>query len=303
MNPQFLMDGLIAGSMIGLGAIGVTLTYSILRFANFGHGELLSWGAYLALAVSGGLGLLSTGFTRPIGPFSFGWSLPLAAIFAILLTGLLALAVDAVLFGRPRARGSAVIILVMASFGASLALRSLLEFFFTSKPAYFTKALQIAMPLGAGLRATPDQLLSLGIALLAVLAVHILMTRTDVGRSMRAVSENPALAGIAGVDVRRVIRVVWMLGAGLACLAGVMTGLLVQIRPYLGHDLLLPLFAAAILGGIGSVPGAMLAGLIVGLSEAAAVQLVGAEWRAAVSFVILVSVLLVRPRGLFGRPA
>jgi branched-chain amino acid transport system permease protein len=82
-----------------------------------------------------------------------------------------------------------------------------------------------------------------------------------------------------------------------------MTGLLVQIRPYLGHDLLLPLFAAAILGGIGSVPGAMLAGLIVGLSEAAAVQLVGAEWRAAVSFVILVLVLLVRPRGLFGRAA
>ncbi|MCD7108061.1 branched-chain amino acid ABC transporter permease [Rhizobium sp. DKSPLA3] len=303
MNPQFLMDGLIAGAMIGLGAIGVTLTYSILRFANFGHGELLSWGAYLALAVSGGLGFVSASLTRPIGPFSFGWSLPLAAVVAILLTGLLALAVDAVLFGRLRARGSAVIILVMASFGASLALRSLLEFLFTSKPAYFTKALQIAMPVGAGLRATPDQLLSLGVGLLAVLAVHLLMTRTDIGRSMRAVSENPALAGIAGVDVRRVIRVVWMLGAGLACLAGIMTGLLVQIRPYLGHDLLLPLFAAAILGGIGSVPGAMLAGLIVGLSEAAAVQLVGAEWRAAVSFVILVAVLLIRPRGLFGRSA
>ncbi|TCM53080.1 amino acid/amide ABC transporter membrane protein 1 (HAAT family) [Rhizobium sp. PP-F2F-G48] len=303
MNPQFLMDGLIAGAMIGLGAIGVTLTYSILRFANFGHGELLSWGAYLALAVSGGLGLLSTSLTRPIGPFSFGWSLPLAALLAILLTGVLALAVDAVLFGRLRARGSAVIILVMASFGASLALRSLLEFLFTSKPAYFTKALQIAMPLGGGMRATPDQLLSLGVSLLAVLAVHLLMTRTDVGRSMRAVSENPALAGIAGVDVRRVIRVVWMLGAGLACLAGIMTGLLVQVRPYLGHDLLLPLFAAAILGGIGSVPGAMLAGLIVGLSEAAAVQLVGAEWRAAVSFLILVAVLLFRPRGLFGRSA
>jgi branched-chain amino acid transport system permease protein len=303
MNPQFLMDGLIAGAMIGLGAIGVTLTYSILRFANFGHGELLSWGAYLALAVSGGLGLVSTGLTRPLGPFSFGWSLPLSAILAIILTGVLALAVDAVLFGRLRARGSAVIILVMASFGASLSLRSLLEFLFTSKPAYFSKALQIARPLGFGIRATPDQMLSLGVALSAVLAVHLLMTRTDIGRAMRAVSEDPALAGLAGVDVRRVIRVVWILGAGLACLAGIMTGLLVQIRPYLGHDLLLPLFAAAILGGIGSVPGAMLAGLIVGLSEAAAVQLVGAEWRAAVSFVILVAVLLLRPRGLFGRPA
>ncbi len=303
MNPQFVMDGLIAGAMIGLGAIGVTLTYSILRFANFAHGELLSWGAYLAMAISGALGLLSTGLLKPIGPFSFGWSLPLAAVLAILLTGLLALAVDALLFGQLRKRGSAVIILVMASFGASLALRSLLEFIFTSKPAYYTKALQIAVQLGGGLRATPDQLLSLGVTLVAVIVIHLMMTRTGIGRSMRAVSENPALSGIAGIDVRKVIMVVWFLGAALACIAGIMTGLLVQIRPYLGHDLLLPLFAAAILGGIGSVPGAMLAGLIVGLSEAAAVELVGAEWRAAVSFVILVVVLLVRPRGLFGRAA
>lgn len=303
MNPQFIMDGLVAGALIGLGAIGVTLTYSILRFANFAHGEFLSWGAYLALALSGGLGFLSTSLTRPIAPFSFGWSLPLALLLAILLTGLLALALDAVLFARLRSRGSAVIILVMASFGASLALRSLLEFLFTSKPAYYTKALQIAVRFGGGLRATPDQLLSIGVTLVIVIAVHLLITRTQIGRSMRAVSENAALASIAGIDVRRVVRFVWFIGAALACVAGVMTGLLVQIRPYLGHDLLLPLFAAAILGGIGSIPGAMLAGLIVGVSEAAAVQLVGAEWRAAVSFVILVFVLLLRPRGLFGRPA
>ena len=303
MNPQFLMDGLIAGAMIGLGAIGVTLTYSILRFANFAHGEFLSWGAYIALAISGALGFAWTSLKVPVGPFSFGWSLPIAAMIAIILSGLLALAVDAVLFGRLRARGGAVIILVMASFGASLALRSLLEFIFTSKPAYYTKALQIAVPLGGGLRATPDQLLSLGVAAVTVIAIHLIMTRTGIGRAMRAVSENPALAGIVGIDVRRVIRAVWFMGAALACVAGMMTGLLVQIRPYLGHDLLLPLFAAAILGGIGSVPGAMLAGLIVGLSEAAAVQLIGAEWRAAISFVILVAVLLVRPRGLFERAA
>lgn len=301
MNPQFIMDGLIAGAIIGLGAVGVTLTYSILRFSNFAHGELLSWGAYLALAVSGALGFLSAGLTQPIAPFSFGWSLPLSALIAIVLTGLLALAVDAILFSSFRRRGSAIIIMVMASFGASLALRSLLEFLFTSRPAYFTKALQIAMKLGGGLRATPDQLLMLVIAVLAVVVVHLLMTRTDIGRAMRAVSENPALASIAGIDVRRVIRTVWFLGAALACVAGIMSGLLIQIRPYLGHDLLLPLFAAAILGGIGSVPGAMLAGLIIGFCEALAVQAVGAEWRAAVSFVILIAVLIVRPRGLFGK--
>jgi branched-chain amino acid transport system permease protein len=97
--------------------------------------------------------------------------------------------------------------------------------------------------------------------------------------------------------------VVWLMGGALASLAGVMAGLVIQIRPQMGLDLLLPLFAAAILGGIGSVPGAMLAGLIVGLAEAATVMFIGAEWRAAVSFFILVAVLLLRPQGLFGRLA
>lgn len=302
MNPQALMDGLVTGSMIGLGAIGVTLTYSILRFANFAHGEFLAWGAYIALAVSGALGWLLPSLLAPIGPFSFGWSLPIAVIAAVALTGGLALLVDALLFGRLRAQRSTVIIMVMASFGAALTLRSLLEFIFTAKPAYYTKSLQIALPLGGGLRATPDQLLSLGLAAILVVAIHLLLTRTAIGRSMRAVSENQQLAGVVGVDVRKVIRTVWLLGAGLAAVAGIMAGLLVQVRPYMGLDLLLPLFAAAILGGIGSVPGAMLAGLIVGLAEAFTVQFVGSEWRAAIAFVILVAVLLFRPQGLFGRP-
>ena len=252
--------------------------------------------------MAGALGALFSGLLTPIGPFSFGWALPIAALIAIVLNGGLALLVDALLFGRLRDRRSSIIIMVMASFGAALTLRSLLEFIFTSKPAYFTTALQIAQPLGGGIRATPDQLLSLGVAAVLVIAVHLLLTRTSIGRSMRAVSENVQLAGVVGIEVRKVIRIVWLLGAALACVAGISAGLLVQIRPQMGLDLLLPLFAAAILGGIGSVPGAMLAGLIVGLSEAFAVQLIGAKWRAAIAFIILVLVLLLRPQGLFGRP-
>ncbi len=303
MTAQILIDGLIAGSMIGLGAIGVTLTYSILRFANFAHGDMISWGAYFAYAASALLGLASTSLTTPIAPFSFGWSLPLATVVAVVLTAALALLVDAVLFGPLRARRSAVIILVMASFGAALTLRSLLEFIFTSQPAYFTDELQIAIRLGGGMRATPDQLLTLALAVVVVTAVHLMLTRTAIGRSMRAVSENPQLSGVVGIDVRSVVRIVWVLGAALACVAGVMAGLLVQIRPQMGLDLLLPLFAAAILGGIGSVPGAMIAGLIVGLAEAVAVQTIGAEWRASVAFLILVAILILRPQGLFGRAA
>lgn len=301
MTPQIVMDGLVAGSMIGLGALGITLTYSILRFANFAHGEFIAWGAYFALAAAAGLGSVLPALAAPVGPFSFGWTLPVALAVAIALNGGLALVIDRLLFGPLRQRRSSVIVLVMASFGAALTLRHLLEFVFTSRPVYFGKALQIALPLGGGMRATPDQLLSLVVSAVFVSAVHLLLTRTAMGRSMRAVAENPALAASAGIEVGRVIRDVWLLGAGLACVAGVSAGLLVQIRPQMGLDLLLPLFAAAILGGIGSVPGAMLAGLIVGLSEALAVQVVGAEWRAAVAFVILIAVLILRPQGLFGR--
>jgi branched-chain amino acid transport system permease protein len=303
MIAQMLMDGLIAGSMIGLGAIGITLTYSILRFANFAHGEMVSWSAYFALWASTALGAVLPGLAVPLGPFSFGWALPLGLVAAIVLAGLLALVVDGLLFARLRARGAGTIIMVMAGFGAALTLRSLLEFIFTSKPAYFTNALQIARPLLAGARATPDQLLGLALAVALVAGVHLMLTRTAAGRAMRAVSENQALAGLAGIDVAKTIRLVWLFGASLAAVAGVMAGLLVQIRPYMGHDLLLPLFAAAILGGIGSVPGAMIAGLIVGLAEALFVNFIGAEWRAAVSFVILVAILLLRPQGLFGKAA
>jgi branched-chain amino acid transport system permease protein len=303
MNPQAIVEGVIAGSTIGLGAIGLTLTYSILRFANFTHGDFLAWGAYFTLSIVGFLGGMLAGLGAPLKPFSFGLALPLSVLGGMVLTVLLALALDRVLFGRLRARGAETIIIVMASFGASMALRSLLEFIYTARPEYYTKALQIAQPIGFGMRATPDQLFVIGLTAVLVAGLHLMVTRSATGRAMRAVAENPALAGIYGIDVGQVIRVTWVIGAALACVAGVMAGLLVQIRPYMGFDLLLPLFAAAILGGIGSIPGAMLGGLIIGLSEAFAVQIIGAEWRAAVSFIILVLVLLLRPQGIFGRRA
>jgi branched-chain amino acid transport system permease protein len=294
MSLQFLLDGLIAGSMIGLGAIGVTLTYSILRFSNFAHGDFMAWGAYAALAVLGAIGTVA-----PIAPLSFGLPLLLSLVVAMGFTALLALALDWALFARLRARGQSIIV-VMASFGASMALRSLLEFLFTSSPVYYSRAIQIAMPVGLGIRITADQIALLILTLILVTGMHLFMTRSQRGREMRAYSQNPALARVVGINVASVVRATWIIGAALACASGVMVGVLVQVRPLMGLDLLLPIFAAAILGGIGSVPGAVLGGLIIGLSEAAAVQFVGAEWRAAVAFVILMGVLLVRPMGLFG---
>ena len=299
MSLQFLVDGLVAGAVIGLGAVGVTLTYAILRFANFAHGEFVTAGAYLTLTLAGLIGGALAGTAVPLAPLTVTGALLVALPFGLALTGLLALGLDAVLF-RPLRRKGETIVAVMASFGASLALRSVIEATFSSRPAYFTRALQIARPLGAGLRATPNQIAAIAAAAAVAVAVHLLLTRTRTGRAMRAVSENPALAAVGGIDVGAVIRLTWLLGGALAGLAGVVVGLLVQIRPFMGFDLLLPLFAAAILGGIGSVPGAMLGGLVVGLSEAAAVAFVGAPWRGAVAFAILIAVLLVRPAGLFG---
>ncbi len=300
MTLQFLVDGLMAGALIGLGAIGVTLTYSILGFANFAHGEFMTFGAYATLLIASAIGAFVAGSDQSIGPLSITWAVIAASVAAMGLTGAMALALDFALFRRLRGK-SAAISLVLASFGASMAIRASLEFAFTSRPTYFTRDLQIATPIGLGLKVTPDQIALLIVTAVVLFAMHALMTRTQVGGAMRAVAENPPLARVAGINVDETIRVVWLLGAALAAASGVMLGLLVQIRPFMGFDLLLPLFAAAILGGIGSVPGAFLGALIIGLGEAAAVQFAGAQWRAAVAFVVLIAVLIIRTPGLTGR--
>jgi branched-chain amino acid transport system permease protein len=298
----FLVDGLLLGSTLALGAVGLTLTYSILGFANFTHGDLITWGAYLVLSlVLAWTAATGTGLGQ-LGPFSFGWPFLAALAGAMLCTGAIGLALERVLF-RPLRRRGTQIVLVIASFGASLALRYGLAFLYGPEPAYYTREIQLATPVVPGLpavRATPDQLFVLGLTGALVVGLHLLLTRTTLGRAMRAVSENPALARVVGVDPQAVARWTWLIGGALATVAGTFVGLTVQIRPWLGFDLLLPLFAATILGGVGSVYGALLGGLIIGVAEALAVPVVGAEYRAAVAFGVLLTVLLVRPRGLLG---
>jgi branched-chain amino acid transport system permease protein len=300
---QILADGLIIGSVIALGAIGLSLTLSILRFSNFSHGELLAWGAYLALVVTGGLTAMNERMATPIGPFSFGWGLLIAMIVSAALTALLALVLDTILFRRLRKQGS--ITLVIASFGAALVLRNLLLFWRGGVPKYFSQNLQIAIPLlprslWGGLRFTPDQLLVLALTFVTVAGLHLFLRYSVLGRSMRATAINPALAQVTGVDPERILRATWMIGGVLAAVAGVFAGITVQLRPTMGGELLLPLFAAVILGGIGSIWGAVLGGLLVGLAESVSVTLVGAEYRTAAAFIVLILILMVKPNGLFG---
>jgi branched-chain amino acid transport system permease protein len=300
---QLIADGFVIGSIVALGAIGVTLVYSILQFANFAQGEFLTWGAYLAWTALIGITAV-TGPMMPIGPFSFGWPLLASLVVAAAATAALALVLDRVLFRRLRRRGSAIT-LIMASFGAALVLRNLLQFLYGAVPEYYSREIQVALRVVprdvlGGVRVTPDQLFVLGLTALTVVFLHVFLTRTTLGKAMRATSLNPQLARVTGIDVDGVIRATWIIGGVLAAVAGVFSGLTVQLRPQLGLDLLLPLFAAAILGGIGSVYGAVAGGFIVGLAESLSVPLIGAEYRAATAFVVLIAILLVRPTGLFG---
>ena len=299
---QLIADGFVIGSIVALGAIGVTLVYSILQFANFAQGEFLTWGAYLAWTALIGITAV-TGPMMPIGPFSFGWPLLASLVVAAAATAALALGLDRVLFRRLRLRGSAIT-LIMASFGAALVLRNLLQFLYGAVPEYYSREIQVALRVVprdvlGGVRVTPDQLFVLGLTALTVVFLHVFLTRTTLGKAMRATSLNPQLARVTGIDVDRVIRATWIIGGILGAVAGVFSGLTVQLRPQLGLDLLLPLFAAAILGGIGSVWGAVIGGLVVGLAESLSVPLVGAEYRAATAFGVLIAILLARPTGLF----
>ena len=244
MILQVIADGLIVGSVISLGAIGLTITFSILRFSNFGHGELLAWGAYIALSAVAWFAAISA--AAPFAPFSFGWPLVAALGVAMVGASAIALGLDWLLFKRLRLQGS--ITVVIASFGAALAARNLLFFFYGGIPQYYGSELQIAVPLvprsvWGGLRVTPDQMFVLGLTVVTVTALHLFLSRSTLGRAMRATSANPQLARVSGIDPERVMRATWVIGAMLAALAGVFAGLTVQIRPTMGLDLLLPLFA------------------------------------------------------------
>ncbi len=292
---QALVDGILTGSIIALGAIGLTLTMGILRFANFAHAELITWGAYMAL----GFLALTGVFAGPVAPFSFGIPLLLAMVFAAIATSALALLIDHLVY-RPLRKSASQMTLVFSSFGVSLLVRMIILLLFGGSAQYFSSSLQIAIPFAPGMRIMPDQLFTLVLTIVVVIALHYFLQKTRLGLSMRALAENPELARINGLNTKNIVRWTWVIGASLAAIAGVLYGLTVQLRPEIGFHLILPLFAAAILGGVGNVFGAVIGGLIVGLAESLSVFIIPASYKMAVPFLILIAVLYIRPSGLFG---
>ena len=295
MIAQALADGLLTGAIIALGAIGVSFTLQIMRFANFAHSELLTWGAYIALVF-----VSFAGPGTPTGPLSFGWQLLAAAAAAAVLTGLLAWLVDRLVFRRLRWQCAHPLTMVFAAFGAALVMRHVVVLFWGHESYFYTRELQMALELLPGVRVLPDQIFILLLAIAIVAALHAFLTYSRTGMAMRAMAESPALAQTCGIEVDAVIRWTWILSGALAALAGVFAGLTPQIHPEIGFNLLLALFAAAILGGTGSLIGAVVGGLLVGMAENLALLWINPGYKQAMPFLLLLLILLVRPQGLFG---
>jgi branched-chain amino acid transport system permease protein len=291
---QVIVDGLVAASYVSLGVVGLSLIYNILNFANFAQGDYLTVGGYIALIF-----VILFGTAGAIAGLTFGWPLIVAAFGAVLLTGLVAELLDRSIYGRLRRRGSSRITLIMASFGVALMLRNIVVIFFGPEPIYYAFAIQPALRLW-GIRITPNEIVVVAVTAALVVCLHLFLTRTRLGKSMRAVSESPSLARVTGINVEVVIRWTWVIGSGLAAIGGVLFGIALGLQPYFGFELLLPMFAALIVGGVTNIYGAILGAVLIGLAESITVHYFAAEYRQAVSFVAVILVLLVRPQGLVG---
>ncbi len=295
---QFVADGIVSAALIALGAIGLSMTYNILRFANFAQGEILTIGAYLTLLCVNLLGL----GVGAIGPVAFGWPLIASMVVAAGATGGIVLLVDSLVFSPLRRRSASRITIIMAAFGLSLMGRNLTTLIAGGEPAYYDFYIPKAFELLPGMRVRPDDLAIVLVSAFAFLLLYAFVNRTSLGRQMRAVSENPTLAQTVGIDVRSVIRATWIIGASLATAAGVLLAHNTQLRPEMGFDMLLPMFGALILGGANNLWGTLLGAIVLGLTEALAVAFGLSGYRAAVVFLVILAFLLLRPHGLLGRP-
>ncbi|MEM1428356.1 MAG: branched-chain amino acid ABC transporter permease [Pseudomonadota bacterium] len=298
---QNMIDGVLTGSYLSLGAIGLTLVMHILRFANFSHAELLSLGAYAALVFDALFAHLAPLLATKLGPLSLTWSLSAAILISMVLTGVSAVIIDRLVFKRVREKGQELS-MVFASFGMALIIRNVIGLIFGLSPQLYSKDIAFATVLSRDplILVKPDQVFVLVAALLLMLLLHLVLSRTTFGYSLRAVAENPTLAQVNGVNLQRTVLAVWLIGGGLAAVAGVFYGLSHQIIPVMGRDLVLPIFAATIVGGIGSVYGAVLGGFIVGLATNLSLVLLPSGYTPSVPFLLILAVLIVRPHGLFG---
>ncbi len=278
---QLLVHGIVLGSIITLGAIGLSLLFGILRFAHFAHGDLMTVGAYLALVF---VGLL-------------GWPIWLAFLLAVGGGIVLAIFIDRVLY-RPLRR-TAPVILLISSVGVALILRSLVQLVWGPDTQVYAQEIRMSVHI-FDVRVKPDQIYIVVAALALVFLLHVFLRRTKTGKAMRAMADNRDLARVTGIDTDLVIVWTWVIGTTLAVAGGVFLGIDTRLQPTMGWHLLLPVFAAAILGGIGRPYGAIAGGMLVGITSELSTMFFLPVYKPAVAFALMVVVLIVKPTGLFG---
>ena len=281
---QATVNGLVAGSYLGLGAIGLTLVFGVLRLVNFAHGDLLTAGAYFVIGLSA-LGL------------------PLLLAVPAAIAGAAALAyVSELLIWRPmRDARAGVLQLFLTAIGLALVIRFSIQFVAGGQARTLGVDILSAVEFG-GVRLGLMQATVLGTGLLTMVLVGLMLRHTRLGKQMRAYADNRALAEVSGIETGRIVVITWLLSGALAGLSGLLyAGAIGTFNPNFGLTLLLSLFAAAILGGIGNAYGALIGGLVIGLSQEWATLLFNPRWKPAVGFAILILTLLVLPQGIFGK--
>jgi branched-chain amino acid transport system permease protein/neutral amino acid transport system permease protein len=312
-ETQLFVIGMIVGGVLALGAIGLTLIYGVLRFGNFAQGDMMMTGAYLTFffmtgAVLGerddaylGIGINDLpGATSRLGDLTFGYGFLLSIALSAGVVAAVAVALDRLVYRPLRKRGAGIVIFSIAALGIAFSMRALLLIIWGPDPRTYVSGIHKAREYPFDIVLKTDQIFIFIAAMVMAAAVYYLLYRTRLGKAMRAYSDNPDLALVSGINTERIVTWTWIIGGALAAIAGSLLSLQANLKPELGFNLLLPLFAAAILGGLGKPQGAFVGALVVGVAQEVSVAFVSAGYKPAVAFVILILILLVRPRGLFG---
>lgn len=282
---QSVLDGLRLGLVLALIGVGLSLIFSTTGIFNFAQGEFATLGAGVALA-------LNTGFGLPV---------ILSAVIAVLAGAAFGVVSEKVLWRPLRARGVGVISTLVVAIGLGIALRNLfLALMGGSSRSYTEYAVQDPIRLG-GISATPRALASMAICLVALGLLALFLKRTRAGQAIRAVADDPVLASATGIATGRQLTLVWAIGSAFAALGGVLLGLIEQVRWDMGNQLLLLVIAGVTLGGLGTVLGAVIGSILIGVATQASTLWIPSELKFVTALALLILILLIRPQGIFGR--
>jgi branched-chain amino acid transport system permease protein len=278
---QLILNGLMAGTILAVPAIGLTAIFAVLRFTNFALASHMTIGAY-------------AGFVANV---SFGMPVYVSLLAAFVVAGIVGWLSDEFVLKPFRAAG--FITTAIGSIALTILLENIVRFIFGNAMRGYKLPLQRDWVIG-GLRIGPQQVENLIIALIVMGALFAFLALTRSGKAMRAVADNPMLASIKGVDTAMVARSVSFVGMGLAGIGGMLIGLDTTIDPLVGFKTVLSIFAAAVVGGLGSIPGAVIGALVIGVGEELSLLVLSPAYRSAIGFLAILLVLTIRPRGILG---